>query len=566
MDEDLKKVLETQKKEDNVIDVPCEEVVDKKEIIEASPIKLEETTVLMDLYTNDKYNMFNGYSLIPKKDRDYLKEHAPDYQERFINRSFFRSDFEMRYGVLSKAEHPTVDSQYWQAIGEQAVHVQEYVSLEFEQKKSVADIELLQAKIDELEYKLTGDFEHEFNRNKIKAKLIKKQIELQEKNYGLILQRKTAKERMKEIKNWDIIIAELKPKVKHGTDDFEKHHAERYIKRYGQRLQNINLLGSEEKEHVVKHFMSFAQAPENKEIAQKYIEGYQRNNQHRLPNNQIKTLPGRHEEKKYLPETVPEKKCNSYIESNIEQPKETCQIDFKSKKDMMEKDPITQKFFNRKVRRILIATPHRVKEDLNVTNFFKLQSPAAFDVMIEQPYGFTVPDARNFIVNKAIKEGFDYIFFVDDDVLIPRNSLVKLIHHKADIVGGFYYRKYFPLESCGMHVDSEDRPVPIEGFKIGDIIHNTLVLPSGCTLISVDLFKKMEVPFYRTCTINNKPTITEDTYICQKIRDLGHDIVTDTSIQCIHVSKENGVLYGHENIVNQEKNQVYMNWREYFSI
>lgn len=579
--EQLKKENEEmEKNQESIIDVQCEEVEDQeiKTCEKNQLVKLEESTVLMDLYTNNEFDMFKGYSLVPKKDREYLKEHAPDYQERFVNRSFFRSEFEMRYGVLSDAEHPTVDSKYWQAIGEQAVHVQEYVSLEFEQKKSMVDMELLQAKIDELEYKLTEDFEHDFDRKKIEAKLNKKKIELQEKNYGLILQRKTARERMKEIKNWDIIISELKPQVKHGTDDFEKHHSERYIRRYGQRLQNLNLLGEGDKEHVVKHFSSFSQAPENKEIAQKYVDNYRRMNQ-QLPNNQVKTLPGRHEEKKSLPspvqsESVPLSGSSPSVplpttanqSSNLEQPKETSQIDFTSKKEMMEKDPITGKFFNRRVRKILIATPHRTKDDPNVTNFFKMQTPAAFDVMIESPYGFTVPDARNFIVDKAIKEGFDYIFFVDDDVLIPRNALIQLVHHKADIVGGFYYRKYFPLESCGMHVDNENRPVPIEDFKIGDVIHNTLVLPSGCTLINVDLFKKMESPWYRTCTINNKPTITEDTYLCQKVRDLGMDIITDLGIQCLHIDKQGGKIFGHPEIVDQEKNQVYQQYREYFAI
>jgi hypothetical protein len=232
----------------------------------------------------------------------------------------------------------------------------------------------------------------------------------------------------------------------------------------------------------------------------------------------------------------------------------------------MEKEPITQKFFNRKVRKILVATPHRTKDDPNVTNFFKMQSPAAFDVILEQPYGFKVPDARNFIVNKAIEENFDYIFFVDDDVLIPRNSLVKLIHHKADIVGGFYYRKYYPLESVGMHVDKDDCPVPIENFEIGDIIHNTLVLPSGITLIKTDVFKKINAPWYKTCTIQNRPTITEDTFICQIIRDLGYDIITDTGVQGIHIDKTTGRLFGHSEIVNEKKNQVYESWREYFAI
>lgn len=532
----------------------------------------DNESVPMEVFTSDKLNIFKGLNLIKPGDLNYLQENATDFQERFIRRSFFRSEFEMRYGVLSDAEHPTIDSKYWQAIGEQSVHVQELASLGYNYKKLLADIEYNKAQIEELEYKFNQyfDAEKDFERKKIEARLKKKQVELQEKQFSLVLQQKTARERMKEIRNWTGIIAELKPLCKHGTEDWEAHHPERYIRRYGQRLQNLHLLGDNEKEHVVKHFTSFANAPENKQLAEEYIQNLKNNDgkpQLTTDTNDSKLLSNNNE-------NIPQP---SNIDT-ISQPTNSNQIDYKSKDEMMEKDPITKKFFNRKVKKILIATPHRTKEDPNVTDFFKMQTPAAHDIILEQPFGFSVPDARNFVVNKAIKEDFDYIFFVDDDVLIPRNALVQLVHHKADIVGGFYYRKYFPLESTGMHVNENDEPVPIEiltnkqiqenikGYKIGDIIHNTLVLPSGVTLIKTEVFKNMESPWYRTCTINGRATITEDTYICQKARDLEYDIITDLGIQCIHVDKQRGTLFGHPDIVNQEKNQVYEQWREYFAI
>jgi len=529
-------------------DIEVEETEDNQSIKESS---VPSITVPMEIYTEDKLNIFKDADLIKTEDIQYLQEHRKKYQDRFYKRSFFRSDFEMKYSVLSDSVHPTIDSKYWQAIGEQAVHVQETILLGFEYQKSSADIEYTKAQIEDFEYQLSQDFEHEFNRKKIEAKLKKKQVQLREKEFGLVLQKKTAKERMKEIRNWDKIIEELEPQVKNGLDDFEKHHAERYIKRYGQKLQNLNLLEADEKDHVVKHFISFAQAPENKELAEKYIAEYQQNSNKSLA---IEQVPN-------------QKQLTNPLAPEIEK----SQINYSSKKEMMEKDPITQKFFNRKVRKILIGTPHRTnpKEnpfDRNVTDFSKVQMPAAMDVIIDQPYGLSVSDARNYIVNKAIKEEYDYIFFVDDDVLIPRNALVQLIHHKTDIVGGFYYRKYFPLESVGMIEDEENCPIPIEDFKIGDVIHNTLVLPSGITLFKTDVFKKMEPIWYRTCTVNDKPTITEDTFICQRIRDLGFDIITDTGIQGIHINKETGLLYGHKSIVNQEKNQVYENYREYFAI
>jgi hypothetical protein len=135
-----------------------------------------------------------------------------------------------------------------------------------------------------------------------------------------------------------------------------------------------------------------------------------------------------------------------------------------------------------------------------------------------------------------------------------KNTLVKLLHlledNNAMIGGGFYYKKYFPLESVGMHVGLDDDPTRIKDYKIGDIIHNTLVLPSGCTLIKFKVFLDMEFPWYRTITVQGKPALTEDTYFCQKARAMGLDILTDTGLQCIHVDKERGIFYGHKDIVD----------------
>lgn len=519
--------------------------VETEEIIDAdfSDVETKPQTELV-LYESGKLDNLKKLNLVKPEDIQFMCDHADQFQDRFAKRSFFRSEFEMRYGVLSESEHPTPDSKYWQAIGEQAVHVEEFTNLGFHSKKLMADIELIKIQIEEIEYKLNeAVFVNDFERRKLEVKLDKKKTELQEKEFSLIQQRKTAKERMKEIKNWEKIIAELEPQVKHGLEDWEAHHPERYMKRYGQRLLQMNLLDGENKEHVVKNFLSFAQAPENREIATDYLKSYQ---QMALPNQQQQSLPAP-TNRTMLPNQQP---------SN--------QIDYVSKDEMMEKDPITQKFFNRKVKKILIATPHRVETDKNVTNFHNMQTPAAFDVCLRQPFGLSVADARNLMVKQAIDEEFDYLFFVDDDVLIPRNALVQLIHHKADIAGGFYYRKYFPLESCGMHVDEENVPSVIENFKFGDIIHNTLVLPSGCTLIKVSLLKEIEAPWYRTCTVNNRPAITEDTYLCQKIRDLGHDIITDLGVQCIHIDKERGIFYAHPEIVKD--NQIIPQFRDYFAI
>lgn len=476
-------------------------------------MELEKKESVMELTVRE----LNESKLLTIEDVDFLREHTTGFEKRFRTRSLFRSKAEMLGGVLNDNEHPTPDSKYWQAIGEQNVHLTELINLDFETKKLEADMDLLLGEIAELEEQLVNQVISEATAKVIHAKIRRKQVEYDQSKFNATQQKKVAQERMREIKTWEPIIQELEGQLKYGDEDFGLHHAERYYLRYKKRADRLDMIDPEARESVVNNF-----------------EGYK------------KVLEGK---------TV-----------ELERPKETSQLDYKSIEEVMEQDKIAAGYFNRKVRTIMVCAPHRNKEDKNATNFNSMQPPAGFSCLLESPYGFDVPDARNLAVEKAIKQGVDYIFFVDDDVIIPRNALVKLMKHNTDVVGGMYYRKYTPLETVGMHETENGEPCSIDNYKVGDIIHNTLVLPSGCTLIKVDAFKKMEGPWYKTITVNGRPTITEDTYICQRFKDLGIDVITDTSVQCVHVDKTNGIFYGHPDIVNMEKNEIRWKYRDYFAV
>lgn len=491
-------------------------------------------------------NVLNSSNLIKQEDVKFLQDHKEGFEKRFRTRGLFRSKLEMEAGVLNNDEHPTPDSKYWQAIGEQNVHLTELISLNFEAQKLAADTELLSAEIEELEDSLSNE-ENVHEKKKTEAKLKRKKIEFEQNKFNLMQQEKTAQERMREVKTWEGIIENLIPQLKHGDEDFGVHHAERYFLRYQRRMERLQMMDQATKESVVTNYLAFASHPDNKELVQQITGNPAPNTEHQLPQPQSQPVPR--------------------IEATENQPPvDSCQVDYENANQMMEDDPIAQDYFNRKVRTLVVAAPHRNKDDRNATNFFGMQTPTGFNCNITEPYGYTVPDARNLVVEKAIEEGIDYIFFVDDDVIIPRTALVQLIHHKADIVGGFYYKKYLPLESVGMHVNDKNQPVPIEDFEIGDVIHNTLILPSGCTLIKVEMLKNIERPWYKSITIKGRPAITEDTYLCQKLHKAGIDIITDTGIQCIHVDYNKGIFYGHPEIVDAKTNSIREQYRDHFAI
>jgi len=456
-----------------------------------------------------KLEIFKTEGLVKKEDYEFLNKHKEDFEKRFATRALFRSKAEMLGSVLNDAVHPTADSKYWQSIGEQNVHLTELANLHYEIKKQRADNEYLEAEIEEIEHNLKGA--KGFEKKKLQATLNKKSAELEQSRFGLAQSNKMAQERIREIKHWEEIIQDLVPQLEYGTEDFELHHPKRYYLRYKNKVDNLQLADPSERKGFVDQFESFAHLYNDKQLPQ------------------------------------------------------SASVDFATIEELQKADKIADGYFSQKVKKILIGAPHRRKEDGNATNFNSMQTPAGFTVHIEQPFGYKVADAQNLIIEKAIEGGYDYVFFVEDDNIIPRDALVRLIHHKADVVGGLYYRKYLPLETAGMHYDKDGSPSSIE-FEIGDVIHDTLVLPMGCTLIKTSVFEKMEKPYFKEATINGRPALTSDTYFCQRCRDIGVDIITDTSVQVLHVDKHNGKLFGHQSIIDYDNNWIKPEFRDYFAI
>lgn len=488
-------------------------------------VKVDESKKKEEKSLIQRLNVLSGQNLVKPEDLVFIESHKPLYEKRLRTRSYFRSPFEMEASVLNDDTHPTPDSKYWQAIGEQIVQLQELITLSYEVAKSNQDRIILETEIEEMKIQLSQGTD-KLACKKAKAELRKKEIELEQIKFGSIMQAKTAKERMSEIRDWEKIIQELHGQLEYGDEDFRLHHAKRYFFRYKRKIDRLEHLAPEERENALSHFLSMSNHPDNKELLKTL----------NLPGaKNLKVLTDGTKEKTLLP------------------PELSAEVDYSSPEEAMSREPIVGKFYDRNVTKILVVSPHREKGQPCATNLNTLQMPAGCTSFIEEPFGLTVADARNYAVHKAKEEGFHFVFFVDDDLIIPIHTVVQLYKHRAPVVGGMYYRKYFPLETCGMY-EIDGRPASLDNYKIGEIIHNTLVLPSGCTLFNVeDTFNKLEQPWYKTITIQGRCAVTEDTYICERLRGLDIDILTDTGIQCVHVDRERGLFYAHEEVVQQNK-------------
>lgn len=122
------------------------------------------------------------------------------------------------------------------------------------------------------------------------------------------------------------------------------------------------------------------------------------------------------------------------------------------------------------------------------------------------PLGYAVAEARNLVAHEAIKGKFEWLFFIDHDVILPPDCFVKINQYmmaaKYPVVSGLYFAKCHPPEPLlyrGRGNSFYNKWKPGEKVWVDGI-------PMGCTLIHVSVLKAMaaDAPDY---TISGNRTV-----------------------------------------------------------
>lgn len=106
--------------------------------------------------------------------------------------------------------------------------------------------------------------------------------------------------------------------------------------------------------------------------------------------------------------------------------------------------------------------------------------------------GSMITKQRNDLKDGATKYGADYIFFIDTDLVLPCDSLMRLLAHKKDVVGATYNKRVPPYETLGRLKGL--KPTDLEVAKGG--LREAELLPGGCMLVKMSVFDKITWPYY----------------------------------------------------------------------
>ncbi len=107
------------------------------------------------------------------------------------------------------------------------------------------------------------------------------------------------------------------------------------------------------------------------------------------------------------------------------------------------------------------------------------------------PLNYLVADARNSVVAGLIRQDFEWLLFIDHDVILPADFVLKMNEYIGNpvypVVSGIYFTKSIPSEPLIYRGRGNSY---YRDWKFGDKVEVD-GLPMGCTLIHSSILKEM---------------------------------------------------------------------------
>lgn len=202
-----------------------------------------------------------------------------------------------------------------------------------------------------------------------------------------------------------------------------------------------------------------------------------------------------------------------------------------------------------------IATPFRFEKNPYLVGFNEIDKKSrSFEILRGTVHGENVDVARNFLAQDFQDKTEDgWLFFIDDDVLLPTDTLDLFIQElskfpKCKVFYGEYFLKKRTLESAHTH-DAKGNPVTIA---------------TGLTFIHRSVFTKLrekEVtafgvpnkPYRWFVCSTEKPNTGEDTYFSELLRKVKIKARKIPNLIGVHVDFPKRAVFGPSSLVRNGK-------------
>lgn len=150
-------------------------------------------------------------------------------------------------------------------------------------------------------------------------------------------------------------------------------------------------------------------------------------------------------------------------------------------------------------------------------------------------HGQSPAKSRNMIIDEAAKNGCTHILFLDDDMIVPPDTLMKLLAHDKDIVSALYLLRTFPHYPAAFD-EAYDNGKCKYLFLNNQKPELTPVanLGLGCVLIKTEMFSHLTPPYVRLGEIE-KDGWCDDIGFFNRCREAGYEIYCDLNAPVGHM-------------------------------
>lgn len=134
---------------------------------------------------------------------------------------------------------------------------------------------------------------------------------------------------------------------------------------------------------------------------------------------------------------------------------------------------------------------------------------------------------RNDLVETAKEQGCTHLLWLDDDMRFPKDTLIRLLKHKTDIVGANYSKRTIPPSPTAVK-RVYDPPERLYTRRESTGLEEVEGIGFGAVLIGMWVFDSIEYPWFENYRNRERSEwIGEDVDFCMKARTAGWKIFVD---------------------------------------
>ncbi len=166
-------------------------------------------------------------------------------------------------------------------------------------------------------------------------------------------------------------------------------------------------------------------------------------------------------------------------------------------------------------------------------------------VMIDAQ-GVRTDKNRNTILKKVLDGGFDYILWLDADMIFPPDIILTYMDVSFDVIGCLYFKRRHPFMPIG-YVKGDN---PLRPFKIlnpDEIPEHSVLevdgLGFGGMMVKLDVYRSMGDDMWMNydsgfhLPFENEHSLTHDLVFCRKAQEYGYKILLHSDVRPAHIAE-----------------------------